>query len=891
MNRARIAVCVWERRVMDVTAMDSVLKKLEQLINFKDNLIVNERYQIQSLYNQLRFLGAILKDVEEKHHENSEAENLAIKISGVAYETGEIIHPAVANFVRLRESNKDKKIGFCLNLSDIMEQIRPIEVEVMQFYDKMYQIQVLEAGKSSDGDRLSMGNRTMVGEEIMVGFDDEVLTIKKRLAGGKKQLDIIPIVGMPGLGKTILARKVYNDPYITHHFHIRAWTYVSQVPRKREMLLDILHFVNVFTEEVEDMSNEKLGEKLHKKLKGKRYLIVIDDIWDISAWVDLKIYLPNDNNGSRVMFTSRLKAVAMHVSPNCHPHCQRFLTEEESWELLQRKVFQNGSCPAELIEFGKQIMKKCEGLPLAIVVIAGLLAKKKTEEWWKQVSQSVSSYIVSDPNQYLDTLALSYNHLPRHLKPCFLYLGAFPEDQEISVQRLIWLWIAEGFIQKVGPKSLEEVAEDYLMDLIQRNLVIVARKRFDGRIKACRMHDLLRDLCLKKARETNFLQQTHNNKVAYPSSSCNYRTNIQCRLCINYDFEYFDHVSFGSYSPVVVQSILCFNASDRSKYSNNVLNGLLFICETFKLLRVLDLWRVYGLFSRKLIELVNLRYLAIMVGGSVQLPLSISNLSNLETLVLFASVSEVTLSRNVWKIPKLRHLYTKGEKYSVSLSSAMDHSYPSILENLRTITNLKPCGAVRDLLARTPCLTKLGFRGPMISYLGHWMFPNLDFLQRLETLKLYNNFCSQPTTFRGVKFPSNVKRLTLRNTGTKWKEISILGMLLPNLELLKLESEACWGPQWATTDGGFPRLKFLKLKYLNVERWITCSSHFPSLHHLWLESCDNLKEIPCSLGDILTLQMITVAYCRSSIVESARKIKEEQESNGNNWLEVLIRKD
>ncbi|THF98875.1 hypothetical protein TEA_009842 [Camellia sinensis var. sinensis] len=184
---------------MDGTAMDSILKKLEQLINFKDNLIVNERYQIQSLYNQLRFLGAILKDVEEKHHENSEAENLAIKISGVAYETGEIIHPAVANFVRLRESNKDKKIGFCLNLSDIMEQIRPIEVEVMQFYDKMYQIQVLEAGKSSDGDRLSMGNRTMVGEEIMVGFDDEVLTIKKRLAGGKKQLDIIPIVGMPGL--------------------------------------------------------------------------------------------------------------------------------------------------------------------------------------------------------------------------------------------------------------------------------------------------------------------------------------------------------------------------------------------------------------------------------------------------------------------------------------------------------------------------------------------------------------------------------------------------------------------------------------------------------------------------------------------------------------------
>ncbi|KAL7163248.1 hypothetical protein ACSBR2_039363 [Camellia fascicularis] len=319
----------------------------------------------------------------------------------------------------------------------------------------------------------------MVDEEITVGFDDEALTIKELLAGGKKQLQMISIVGMPGLGKTTLARKLYNDPYITHYFHIRAWTYASQLPRNTDMLLDILRSVNVvFTDEIKNMTNEKLGEKLYKQLKGKRYLIVIDDLWDIGAWVDLKMYFPNDNNGSRVMFTSRLKELAMYASPDCHPHCLRFLTEEESWEFLQRKVFQNGSCPLELILIGKQIMKKCKGLPLAIVVIAGLLAKNKTRKSWEQVVQSVSSYIVSDPNQYLDTLGLSYNHLPRHLKPCFLYLGAFPEDQEIPVQKLICLWVAEGFIQKIGQRSLEEVAEDYLMDLIQRSLVIVAQRRF-----------------------------------------------------------------------------------------------------------------------------------------------------------------------------------------------------------------------------------------------------------------------------------------------------------------------------------------------------------------------------------------------------------------------------
>ncbi|GMP92803.1 hypothetical protein CsSME_00042885 [Camellia sinensis var. sinensis] len=128
-----------------------------------------------------------------------------------------------------------------------------------------------------------MENRTMVVEEITVGFDDEALTVKEQLAGGKKQLHIISIVGMPGLNKTTLARKVYNDPYITHYFHIQAWTYVSQVPKKREMLLNILHFVNLLTDEVTNMSNEMLGEKLYKHFKGKRYLIVIDDIWDIGA--------------------------------------------------------------------------------------------------------------------------------------------------------------------------------------------------------------------------------------------------------------------------------------------------------------------------------------------------------------------------------------------------------------------------------------------------------------------------------------------------------------------------------------------------------------------------------------------------------------------------------
>ncbi|GMP85160.1 hypothetical protein CsSME_00038433 [Camellia sinensis var. sinensis] len=849
----------------------SVLEKLNHLMISKAcNLTADQIDHIDSFYNRLRFLAIILKDMDEKqqqHELNHEAENLSIQIYYVICKTRKLIRLFDVEVPGQRESNNNGDSFFDILIgTNIMEEIKPIEAKVVQFYDQINQIQLLQDFNDGVHSFMSMENRTMVDEEITVGFDDEALTIKERLAGGKKQLQIISIVGMPGLGKTTLARKLYNDPYITHYFHIRAWTYASQLPRKKDMLLDILRSVNiVITDEIEDMSNEMLGEKLYKQLKGKRYLIVIDDIWDIGAWVNLKMYFPNDNNGSRVMFTSRLKEVAMHTSPDCHPHCLRFLTEEESWELLQRKVFQNESCPPELIEIGKQIMKKCEGLPLAIVVIAGLLVKNtKTQKSWKQVSQSVSSYIVSDPNQYLDTLALSYNHLPRHLKPCFLYLGAFPEDQEILVQKLICLWVAKGFIQKIGQKSLEEVAEDYLMDLIQRSLVIVAQKRFDGRIKACRMHDLLRDLCLKKASEINFLQWIRNYEDACPPSSSNYKTNNQHRLCIHSDFLLkCDYVSSMSYTPTVVQSFLCFRSKLEQKncyHNNQFCDVCSFICWTFKLLRVLDIWYNDAFFSRELTQLVNLRYLAINWKSFYELPPSISNLSNLETLIILSTLwREVILPCNVWNITKLRHLYAKGgAKYDTSLCSeevVTDQNHPSILENLRTISNLNPCGHVQDLLARTPFLTKLGICGHPL--LDSGKFPNLECLTHLETLKLQNELL-YPTNFQRVKFPTNVRRLTLKLTCIEWEEITVLGMLLPNLELLKLEKDAAWGEKWATIDGGFPRLKFLKLKELNVEQCITCSSHFPSLQHLSLERCQNLKEIASSLGDIPTLQMIEV---------------------------------
>ncbi|XP_015163921.1 putative late blight resistance protein homolog R1B-17 [Solanum tuberosum] len=191
------------------------------------------------------------------------------------------------------------------------------------------------------------------------------------------------------------------------------------------------------------------------------------------------------------------------------------LSLANGWKLLCDKVFgPKHDYPPELEEIGKEIVEKCQGLPLTISVIAGHLSKMtRTLEGWKDVVQNLSEIIASHPNQCLGVLGLSYHHLPNRLKPCFLSMISFPKDFLVESCMLIQLWIAEGFIRMSAGncKSLEEVAIDYLEDLISRNLLQIRKRRFNGEIKACGIHDLLRVLCLIEAEMTKHMhvQRTH----------------------------------------------------------------------------------------------------------------------------------------------------------------------------------------------------------------------------------------------------------------------------------------------------------------------------------------------------------------------------------------------
>ncbi|XP_058115415.1 disease resistance protein RPP13-like isoform X2 [Magnolia sinica] len=269
----------------------------------------------------------------------------------------------------------------------------------------------------------------------------------------------------------------------------------------------------ISTKEHQQMETFHLKEKLLEYLTVKRYFVVVDDIWKTEAWNDLAAALPDTDNGSRIVLTTRNSEIASRADPRSHPHQLQLLRQDESWELFCKKTFlqQEINCPQNLEGLGRQIVAKCHGLPLAIIVIAGLLSRKTgLPSEWDKVLKSISWQFVEGEAQISRILALSYEDLSYHLKPCFLYLGIYLEDHVFSAKESIQLWVAEGFVHSRGAETLEEVAEDYLVELIQRSLIQIVQRSSIGGVKRCRIHDLLRDLSISKAKEENFLCTTNS---------------------------------------------------------------------------------------------------------------------------------------------------------------------------------------------------------------------------------------------------------------------------------------------------------------------------------------------------------------------------------------------
>ncbi|KVH96369.1 disease resistance protein RPP13-like [Cynara cardunculus var. scolymus] len=864
--------------------VEFLLDNLKQLLLYNSDLICGVKGQVDSLYKELSLMKAFLKDSKEKRSEYEYIRELVRQIRDVAYEAEDTIDTFVVNAAMQKERSTLSKIvhafDYPAKLRSVAKDIESIKTKVKEIYDKkMFGIEALYAGESSN--RFSSQRRKpMVEEDNVVGFDEEAKEIVSRLTNISESLEVVSVVGMGGLGKTTLAKKVYCNPTIEFRFFVRAWVYVSQEYNRKEVLFAILSSLMQPSDQTFKMNEEMLVQEICKQLNGRRYLIVLDDVWTTDAWDDLKMAFPNQDCGSRILLTSRNTDVAVLANPDSPPHHLRFLNDDESWELLSTKVFRRGSCPSELVELGRTIARKCYGLPLAIVVVAGLLLKKdKTRDLWKKVAESVSSYVARDPKQCLDVLALSYKHLPDHLKVCFIYFGAFPEDFPIPVWKLLMLWVAEGFIQQVGQDCLEDTAEEYLEDLVERNLILVAKKRSNGKIKTCRVHDMLRDLCLREAAEEKFLQviKGHIHDANSQVSSGNYHR----RLCVHSHVLNFIHSK--PYGPHV-RSFLCFPVEEKELSREHTS----FIHEAFKLVRVLDMRSInISRFPVVITQLVHLRYVALF-GNFKVLPPSISKLWSLQTLIVETTSRDLDIQVDIWKMSQFRNLRTSGSSrlHGPQAKTRMDNEDPFVQRNIQTISTVSPDSCTENVLARTPNLRKLGIRGKLVLLMeknkGYSLFDNLAKLDKLEKLKLLNDTFPRPPSegkLRGLPplytFPPHLKKLTFSDTLLDWKHMSTIGML-PNLEVLKLKVYAFKGPQWEPRAGEFRLLKVLQLGKSDLVHWMASAHHFPRLQHLVVEHCTNLLAIPHGLADVSALQTMEL-YHTPSAVDSARLIQQQKQ--------------
>ncbi|KAF8667526.1 hypothetical protein HU200_052722 [Digitaria exilis] len=221
-----------------------------------------------------------------------------------------------------------------------------------------------------------------------------------------------------------------------------------------------------------------------------RFFVIVDDIWSTQAWELVKSALPENSLNSRIITTTRIA----NVATSC---CS------QSQQLFFKRVFRDTSvCPPHLEEISHGILKKCHGLPLAIITIASLLAGKPIKDQWEQVYNSISSAFSHQGMRNI--LLLSYYDLPHHLKTCLLYLSMFPEDTRIGRDDLIWRWIDEGFIAEARGQTVDQVALSYFNELINRSLIQPVEILFDGQVEECRVHDMVLELIVSLSAEENF---------------------------------------------------------------------------------------------------------------------------------------------------------------------------------------------------------------------------------------------------------------------------------------------------------------------------------------------------------------------------------------------------
>ncbi|GFQ03039.1 putative late blight resistance protein homolog r1b-23 [Phtheirospermum japonicum] len=853
-------------------ALVSVMHIIETIQNHPRPPISFDKEQLHSLTQNITFLQQFF----ETH--SIDDDGLEGRIADAAYAAEDVIESHIVDQIEANAHGETiSSVDFYDGLHKVIRDLDLIQRDTTSFAMKI-------GIKDDDDDQLLHNNNSLrrshssAGQDTAVGLEDVLVEVMDKLTGHQSNLLIIPIVGMGGIGKTTLARNIYVNPIIVHHFDFRGWGTISHEYNSKEIILEVLVCLKTMEskENLSQLSEDELGDKLYKSLFGRRYLIVLDDIWSIEAWYRVKTFFPDSNDGSAIMFTTRLSHVASQLGGYYDSLDMSFLDEHKSWNLFCRSTFREESCPQELEDIGKKIVENCKGLPLSIVVVGGLLAKsKRTREYWLYIAENLNSIVNSEDDEWcLKILHLSYKELPVHLKPCFLHMGVYPEDWVIDVPELMKLWVAEGFLKPISGKCLEVVAKEYFNDLLSRNLILDKKRGYSGETIECRVHDLLVDVCVREAQKHKFLCVARNHNLNYPQ-------NLNTQRCI---------VVHEGTKPEVIRALPSHGTLVRSLNS---------FTELFNA-RLLRVWNKFNssVYDRHFLEsthgMVNCWYIngLSIRSSNPSLPSSICSLWNLQTLYVQNLEAEVVTSE-IWKMSQLRHVnFYKLNLLDPPPSGTTNNNGGDdfVLGNLQTLLGVMNFKFSEEVVKRIPNIKELGVYYEGIMDWSSCCLNNLVQLINLESLS-FNSYLNEPIPseiFENLNFPRSLKELTLNGTNMKLGDLGAKIGSLPHLQVLYLKFGSLVGSEWETVESQFRSLKYLEirgwydLKYWRTESW----THFPCLEHLYLSELVRLREIPSEIGE--TLKSIEMYKCRESAIISANEILKEQEDLGNQDLHVKV---
>ncbi|XP_073156831.1 putative late blight resistance protein homolog R1B-16 [Henckelia pumila] len=844
---------------MAYAALVSVSQTLEQILDSDPYFFPCAKEKVVSFQETIASLIAFLDNCPPI---GTQTVNDSIRrIRDSAYEAEDVFESLLAtHFLQKYGSDGYEKLQPGRSVEKVMEDMESIEKQVLKIHDDH------KAGEWRNISTLAGSSRPASAgghNPKMVALDNdlEIKLTEQLVGGGSKKLDVVPIVGMGGIGKTTLARILYGSKLIVDTFDVCGWATISQTYGVTKIASDILKDISVG---LDGGGKYKGGgpQDVYQTLYGRKYLIVLDDVWDTQAWHDIKRSFPENKNGSRVLMTTRHSKVAAYVNSSGSYHEMQLLNEDSSWRLLRQEVFpQQNIHPSEvLVEIGKEIARQCQGLPLAISAIGGHLKKEKqTQEYWKYVSENVSS-VADDPS--LEILTLSYNYLPHHLKACFLYFGSFQDVHSIDVFQLLRLWVAEGFIQpspSLRETSMEEVAEEYLRDFIDRNLVFVYKHDALGKPKRCGIHDLFRDICIKEAKKEKFLFILNKDHVLFDHDT---QIDSQRRLILSPDI-------IDDYDESLISALVSRNGTARSFicHDDNTSTPTITLTSA-RLLKVLRI-RMSDSSSTppEILQLAaNLTYLEL--GYNPKIPSTISRLRNLQTIV----ADIISMPPEIWEMTQLRHVKSNFGTHLPDIPPAEGSTNNIILENMQTLWKINNFRCVQEVVKRIPNLKTLS----LVYYddvgLSSQYVNNLVCLAKLESLHCHFDFGPNDHNLRNLAFPPSLKQLVLMGCHIPWEKITNIIGILPELEVLKLKYGATKGKFWKTNDGAFEQLKFLLIQDSDIAKWKTEAGHFPSLQHLILEECHALKGIPSEIGEIPTLEKVQLLLCSDAAQSSAMEM-------------------